>query len=485
MSTYYLRIEGINLYQNLGDSDQISVIRGGSLLLREAMQTIKHRFSQLDSISTGASIGFFSFTADAEKAAEIQQAVVALLNKDVYQHLTFTVDTHLASAEGFLFDKEAILAKNRFHQMRQLTVAVPAPNAHLKVNPCALGNLHPATTQIKIKKKARQVCPSIKQRHYFGKRGKWKFYEEETGEKQVRKTTLDLGQIAAPGTAHDPKRDFANLNRKIAVIYLDGNGFGKIQNKYCKTPQDLQNFDQQIQQQRQTFLTQLLDKMNADVDCITLDDRLRIETLLWGGDELTLVLPAWKGLEILAFFYHFPWQFKPKPGMKPITLTHAGGIVFCQASTPIQRIDKLSRDLAESVKDMPEGRKQNLFEYAVLESIDFPTESIPSFRQRQFGNLHQSRRPLKPLDEDKLAKARVLREEIPKGQAYTLARMAVNGESMMPGLKRLDEVIEADSKDIEQQLECIFPEDSQCWQWLHLVELWDYLDTPSKQEVLV
>ncbi|MDY6992313.1 MAG: hypothetical protein SVR94_06865 [Pseudomonadota bacterium] len=43
-----------------------------------------------------------------------------------------------------------------------------------------------------------------------------------------------------------------------------------------------------------------------------------------------------------------------------------------------------------------------------------------------------------------------------------------------PQLKRLAEVIEVPLEHVQADLEQLFPQHPPQWQWLHLVELWDY-----------
>ncbi|MDY6992314.1 MAG: hypothetical protein SVR94_06870 [Pseudomonadota bacterium] len=392
---YYLRIEGVNLYAVLSDTSQISIIRGGSLLLREAIKIISKHFSQLEPISSGASVGLFEFDAETEQAAtELRQAVAERLNfHSLLQHLTFVVDIQ-AAGEHFLIDKEAVLARNRFSQMRQLTIAMPYHNQNPKIGPCAIDNLRPASApqEVRLQDEKKWVSQSVYKRLLYGRQQKRQFYRAETGLKLP--FTQDLSELAELKTDK-----FNNLNNKIAVLYFDGNGFSGIQARHCQTVDAMRCFDNAIQSKRKAFLKALLTEIKTDPLFLTADNKIRLETLLWGGDEMIFVVPAWCGLTLLNFFYQASqdWSFAGE------ALTHAGGIVFCQVGTPIQRVKKLAQDLADAVKDSPQGRKQNLFEYAVLESIDYPTESLEMLRRQQFGDLASSRQPMRPFNHTALA----------------------------------------------------------------------------------
>ena len=125
MPTYYLRMEGVNLGSVLSDTNQISVIRGASLLLREVTRKVEEKFTTLRKISSGASIGLFQFDAsDQDAAEEIRKEVAKHLSQDELRYFTFVVDIQ-AKSDNFVHDKEALLARNRFRRLQQPTLAFP------------------------------------------------------------------------------------------------------------------------------------------------------------------------------------------------------------------------------------------------------------------------------------------------------------------------------------------------------------------------
>ena len=488
MTEYYLRVEGVNLYSVLEDTEQLSVIRGGGLLLRNAIRMLGKAFQELEKVSSGASVGLFKFTAqDENKAHGLAQRVSNWLNLHFrLQHFTFVVDVQ-AQQDGadFQHNKEAVLARNRFRQMQQLTVAMPEQSQSPQYKACDADNLRPAARTGSISGGTGTLSVSVFERLRYGSGQKRVFYREETSPTGQAKGglklsfTADLQDLATLSAEQAKKPELRQLNNKIAVLYFDGNGFSKIQNTYCVTEVKQIEFDDGMQGKRKDFLIGLLDKIQHDSDFKTKDGELRLETLLWGGDEMTFVVPAWKGLEVLNCFYEYSteWRFREKK------LTHAGGMVFCSAKTPIQRVTKLARELADAVKNTPHGRNCNLFDYMVLESIDFPTERMDTSRARQFGkDMSEARAPLMPFNDKMQKAARWLKENIPKGQAYACARAALadyrdDGARLPKQVARLAEVTKIGQDKIETGLDTLFPanEENIRWQWLHLVDLWDYL----------
>ncbi len=225
-----------------------------------------------------------------------------------------------------------------------------------------------------------------------------------------------LARIGAFGYAPDletlaacPAMD--RLDGKIAVIHLDGNRFGAIQDTLGDTDRQ-RAFDSCIQEGRAAFLATLLDAfIDGHYRGLALPHTryptqnaetpgLRLETLLWGGDELTLVVPAWLGFAVLQVFYDCTagWTFEDgHPTRKAWPLTHAGGLVFCHAHTPIARMRRLAQDLAEGVKErMPAEQPTNAFDYLVLESIDYPVErTLAQVWERRYGPVVAHRRSLR------------------------------------------------------------------------------------------
>lgn len=475
MPTYYLRMEGVNLGAVFDDTNQVSVIRGASFLLREATQQLP-KYILPDTwkvISSGASIGLFSFEAEnLEQANSIEEYVVNHLNTDEkFRHFSFVVDIQPAT-QKFPHNKEAVLARNRFRQMQQLSLVVPEKNhsENSTTEICTLTNLTPAYKKAFVGEEQQFVSYSVQVRLKHGREQKQAFYKKETGIELD--FTQSLQEIAA---------NTGSLKNKIAVLYLDGNKFSSIQEKQCTTPDALQKFDRLMQDKRREFLTALLQ------DCIIPDkgffnhDLVRLETLLWGGDEMLLVVPASKGLKLLQFFYEFTkdWEFKDK------TLTHAGGLVFCRAKTPIRRIRKFAQELADAVKG--ETREKNRFDYMVLESIDYPSESLEKLRKKIFPDeLMQQYQVLKPVNSTMLGALKYLKQHIPRTQAYGIAHAITNKDEaeFKEKRKRLsvvlndlqDEYKKKIDAEIEEKLECAFPEQEIRWQWLHLVELWDYIE---------
>ena len=295
------------------------------------------------------------------------------------------------------------------------------------------------------------------------------------------KFTDDLYELS-----HNSK--FDKLNDKIALIYFDGNGFSSEQRNYGKTIQTQQNFDNSVREKRRAFLADLITCAIDDPHFKTDDEKLRMEVLMWVGDEFLLVVPAWKGWEVVQRFLiqHAPdFAFTGDNGAKR-PLTHAGGLVFCGANTPIARTRDLARSLADLIKDHKDNKNRNSFTYLVLESIDYPTNGIEYYFKQRYSAMatdsfmRDSTFPLLAslLDHEDLCQ---LLDIVSSRVLHALGAASIHGFESVAYKEqwvRTEQILGADTmKKAQDWLNQLFPNQKKIphWQWLHLLELRDYL----------
>ena len=496
MDLYYLRIEGINLSSVLYDTPQISVIRGASYLLRNATTELPELIKQysqstieLEPVSTGASVGLYRCMTNNHDAL-VKGVENILKHHDQYRYFTFVVDAVKAS-ESYTHTLEELVALNRWQQMQSPSLSLQDLNKS-STEPCSWNGILPSDHYFLYKNDNKQsVSKSVHVRFMAGRELRSSFYTKEAGEEfSSYQFTDDLHQLSGFSDKH-------NLNEKIAVIYVDGNRFGKLQREQCKTEESLKNFDETMRGFRKEYLADFLRYIQNHPEYNTADHKLRLEILLWGGDEILLVVPAWCGLDALSFFFEKSrhWTFNKLP------LTHSAGIVFSHDKTPIKRLSDLAKDLAENVKDELPNQSpidlhamRNGFDYLVLESVDYPTESLTAFRTKVFQEpLIKIRKTLAPPDCHLLQRLTNILTDIPKGQCHTLVKSIIQEQSLSgraeQALLRLQAVTEKDQINklqgvLAENLQDIFEQNiRQEWQWIHLLELWDYFPGRSVKGV--
>jgi hypothetical protein len=547
----FVLVEAQNIQQAVFDTGQLSVIRGGSYLLSRAVEKIQSRYrDQLQSLSIGGSSGLFRVRSDQDDPSRLSARIADWLSSHpLYQGFSFAVES--CRAAELEQAREILHARAHFRQLRQPSV-VPDQMAGTSEYPCALHGTRRAQSEPSgvQKKQSQPLSRSVALRLVLGRqlRADLAFRILRRVLDESENSEINPSDRALLGSVSQALRNirftddletlaandrYRALGNKIAVIYLDGNRFGAIQRRHAKDAPTQQRFDQTLRCNRAVLLAKLLQAlMSAADDGSELADalipadsktprRLRLETLLWGGDEMTLVVPAWLGFEVMQRLYAATghWRFGER-------LTHAGGLVFCHANTPIDRVRYLAQQLAEDVKTAQQSapKPSDCFDYLVLESVDYPIEpTLAEFRAGRYGaNNLVHRQPLVPImDWNAAARARFQRllcdGVLSRGQVFRLARRlrdeppeALFGPfpssealpwqsashanvTRTPSLFEQAEQrllalalepmpadaaaeTETDLAQIAAALGCdSVDQRRRAWLWLHLTELWDYL----------
>jgi len=503
MSVTLLRVEAVNLANSVFDTEDLSTRRGGSLMLLRAVEDIEKNYKDdLERISTGASIGLFKVTGKVAPDAVVMKLRKFLTAHPLYRHGTFVIDWVDATGD-FRVASESVIAANRWQQMESLSFSGQNLGASAD-GVCNVDEIRPASTTTTVKgKKGVPVSQSIAQRKTFGVDNKRTFYakllDPEGKSQHFRQIefTMDFDDLANhPHDNFHPK----TLEGKIAVFYVDGNKFGGIA-RDCKDPRELGKWDEYLKGQRKALLARLINRaisQEAKERWQTRNGALRLETLLWGGDELIFAVPGWCGLEVAdEFFKHAEdMRYPPEDGK---SLTHACGLVFCHHQAPISSISALAKALAEKGKDA--AKNANSLHWMVLESFDHAGGNLDAFLARRFPVRQDGASVVAwqtmGLDSDAVAKLNdhlpTLKEKLPRSTIIRIVRMmaegahlASGGTSPHPLLKRsyqqIDEAIRTDDSFTElwkalHPLNAdwtLDPTLSDLSAWVKLIELWDY-----------
>ncbi len=461
MMRYYLRVEGVNLDNFVYDTQDLSTIRGGGLLLLRAVDEVipsemATRKVVLVPVTTGASSGIFLFQSDEPE--KISEMVREVLHSDArLKHATFIVDW-VEYNDDFALCREALIARNRWQQMMAPSLSVPGTESD---RVCTRDLVRPASA---AKLRGDRISQSVHARREYGKQQKQSFYSKETGCTDIHYPfAFDFEDIAKAGSSK------GNLNNKIAVLYADGNDFGKRQSKECTTTDLQARFDVELKKHRRNFLKSLLkDEVLRGDDWLGRDENrnpvYRMETLLWGGDEFMLVVPAWKGWDTLQIFFNHSKDWK----LLDQNVTHAAGLVFCNHRAPIHRIAALVRKLCESAKKVDKSR--NLFTYQVLESFDVLPGDFEKFRK---GIAPCGKLETLTLDGTAMGviadQMSVLKgAEFPRRKLLDLARGRLGGNEIKEFFEGLSTEIQGALNELAKHL-------SSEALWYHIAELWDYM----------
>lgn len=466
MNTYYLRIEAVNLDHFVYDTQDLSTIRGGSLLLRDAVvRRLPAQFPDLVEVSIGASAGLFRFES-AEPQAVRMQLCNWLASEPALRHATFVVDVTKAP-RNFVLARERLIAMNRFRQMQQLSLVMPERTVSAATG-CFVDTLRPGVHLEMEDETETWLSQSTWSRRKFGREQKRAFYEQEAGiqwemAENARPVVWDFEELTG-----DPFQ--GDLHHKLALIYVDGNGFGKIQEALCTTESAQREFDKVVRELRTNLLAAFVNSIKGQRHWMTDEGRYRIETLLWGGDEIVWVVPAWQGWNALLLFYEHTrnWKFRET------RLTHSAGIVFAGKSSPIQRVRALAERLAGLAKQR--SRNENFFAYQVLESFDYVDEDLALLLKNRYPTVkNPTDWALAATDMPTIASAM---SELRDDELLSHSKLHQLAYGTPDEICAIEDELSSDKNKAEamRKLKTTLRDG----RWQHVAELWNYV--PAKAE---
>jgi len=503
VTKYYLQAEAFNIAHVIYDTYDISTIRGGSFMLLAAIKHLENAVPGLIAIATAASSGLFTYedsgNLEAQKEGKAKKVLKAL-NDFTEGHATFLV---AVEEDNGNFTQAIVLleADLRRQQWRMPTVIVP-PFASTDQE-CYFDGWRPGTYTVDEFEGVR-ISEASRFRRKIGRTFKQHIYSQLLG-KPIEEDDLvarDLGKLAM-----DDSKGL--LNGKIALIQVDGNSFGRIRRNTCDTAPRRSAFDDDIQKCREHFLRDILFHARSDPDFQFVDQgkvALRIELLMWGGDEFTLVVPAWKGLEVLERFFRFAGDLQVESGLGTVPMTHRAAVIFCHYDAPILQIRRLAEELLSRTKKniikkfcealdsdpslasltqedrnrqlewLSNARYGNAARYLVLESFDMLRGSLGQFLDRYYGKGQADELLLyghqMPELRDYLC---TVRSAVSKGQVVRIAQVVAHGdEDRLTELSdRLIKSISPDQR--EAMLAAIHGiTNGDKAGWYILADLWDY-----------
>ena len=464
-----LRIEAVNLKHFIGDTRDLSTIRGGGLMLLNSISSVENHLvthfgkQEVETVGKGASIGLFKISGQSSDLVE--EEVRRFLHQDPdYSFATFVVDTKDMKAESeFAQTREMLQARNRFRQLREGSFSV----AHLQdphaSAPCEVEGRLPGSEGEYKGENTLLVSKSVKRRRDYGQKKKQQFYADLCPENGFQGSFAGSFEAIVDG--------IQNLENKMAVFYADGNSFGKLQTD-CLSPSDSQNLDTTIRQKQTEFLQEILKWIDDTPAWKNADGEARFETLLWGGDEMMFVMPASRGWEFARRFFQFFQDFK----WGDHQLTHTAALTWCHYRSPIDRIRNLLQyDMAEFAKEQSRERDQLVF--VALESFDHLGNGFETAMKKRYDGA------LKPgdmilQDSDLGARLKAFGEiietlhlcsEFPRSQLRRRVQRYLH--EVEPDKDPFRNV----SKEVKsklQDLASIIPDEKR--RWFLLEELWDY-----------
>jgi hypothetical protein len=440
MPGFLLRVEAVNFTNTLDDTNDLSTIRGASLAMLRANELVQASLGSVAGpakpLFAGASLCAFTFDAPDESAAHkmaetVRAALAAAPEADgPFKHLSFVVDAVAVLRNDITAALELATARNRCRQFRQWTL--PLPEFADRIGGYdQRDRMRPASAHHDFPEGRQSGSPSVIARRVYGRAQRQEFYAAETGLPSAR--GLRYADSFEDIVRHPPEGLPVSLRGKMAVFYADGNKFGSI-----RDVMDISKFSAELVNLQRGLLKSIIswyergvqadkeqlnrfgafDKKRAHV----LD--MRLETLLWGGDELAM--------DFLDGFFAATKDWR----IGATDLTFATGLLICHHKTPIRQARMLAKELAETCKTHMTADKKlsNAASVAVFESLSPPDTDLNEYRKRLYGATT-------PAHEADILRALVLpggeigalnrqigdmkwNDTLPRSQIYRLLRIA-------------------------------------------------------------
>ncbi|MGB7433511.1 MAG: hypothetical protein WA921_13685 [Ahrensia sp.] len=263
-----------------------------------------------------------------------------------------------------------------------------------------------------------KVSRSVAARRYYGRRARSRFFERKFSENKEKPDPLpygfvnDLYELVTLGPGAEKVVLPIQVANKMAVFYADGNGFTKIrEEKMGGDEKALIDFDKAVRGVLEgKFLKGLLNELYEKTkksdgqtnDAVSTrfhsaaynraDDepgdnpdhgkpRLRFELLMYGGDEIAFIVPAWLGIEIAELF--FDCVKDAKAGGHD--LTFKAGLALVNHKMPIREARQLAHDLAEFARREEGGKPVNSITIQAFESVEPPANGLPQLHNSLWG----------------------------------------------------------------------------------------------------
>ena len=367
MSKGIFYFEGVNFGATMFDTSDISTIRGASRAYEDIVTVFASDLGDAV-IAAGGSKLLVRTDLDAATLFDRLRAKLPAPLRDVLPHLSFK----MAVAET----EEAANAWANGRQFRDWTV--PEVSGASK-RPCSLDRRRPG-----------HECPdgtvrshSVEARRAYGRSQRSRQYASLidatfAGDLGFASHFSDL--VASP-----PPEVPESVRAKLAVIHADGAGFGDA--RAALVDRDpvggAATFARELRTLQSGFVQKLVDWLVASGRHGVLyetsgERKLRLETLLFGGDDMDFVLPAWMALEFVERFHGWTkdWAIGGLP------LSHRLAVIVGHHKTPIRQM----RDLAhEGVDLLRQSGRTNVFSVDVFESAAPPADGLSNHRQRLIG----------------------------------------------------------------------------------------------------
>ena len=464
MGGYVLRVEGVNLDATAFNTQDISTIRGSSLTLENALRVWYENPPDpaLKQVYCGGSqLVFHIPDADTSRAEELAQVMRDRLSEPTAPadppapqgRMRWVVDiAPIDPADEKPTDRaiDRATTLNRRRQLRSPTMVMPESYAlsgdrrHDAVCPIdpklpvSKGTTVPVRADqfrlaVKVPDedggKTRRIPVSARSAALFtyGRNARSSLYRDDLENDPMK--GISYAQSFHDLVMEPPDGTPLSLQNKVAVLYFDGTGFGQLRADMGYEP-----FSKQVEKLFGTILPHIRDDVFRKGmkgkdhprysvfkwDPQVRDDQahMRFETLLFGGEDLNIVVPSWLGWDIAQRVLGRTVQFNEGTGGEAMYLRC--GLLFCNVKTPVRGARQLAHDLCDGAKKrLGEDEKAHCVNVHIVESVEVPDGGLDAQREALFGSDNHADFTF-TLDEMKQATGNIadLKAGLPRSKLY-------------------------------------------------------------------
>jgi hypothetical protein len=457
--TYFL-VVATNFTNTLGDTNDLSTLRGGSLMLLGFADALAKGLvdafgaAKVEVISSGASELLLQCN-NSDDADAVEAAIHDQLGKAIGpinpRHFTFAVARQSnnwpqglnKTLRDFGTIRAALRAKVRIQQFRVPTVPLPEKSQRTwskGAKPCELSGVFAAD----FTEGSAKVSASVAARKPYGRAQRAAFYADRLQEAgpagielaaRLKRDNISFTNSLSDLSARDREvRTLGlpiGLRSKLAVLYLDGNGFGQALNEVANKPDGPARLSAWLRQKQAALLADILSFFVDQRELQIFDEnkqRLRFETLLWGGDEMIFAFPAFAAWDLCHKIQSNLDQWRLPADLGGKRITHAAGLIFADRKMPVRVLRALAGDLGDLTK---EGVKDaNGLQIFALEGVDQPEGSLQAQRQTYFGMADDQKQAFQLVTQSQTWATTAtllteLKDMLPKASASRLAEQAI------------------------------------------------------------
>lgn len=416
-------VEGVDFAETVFDTNRLSIIRGASRALEALPDAVSQTLRALDAgalqLAAGASLGVYLVSCDElalQSALNKLSAKLAVQGSKAtsttppFAHLAIHCGVAAVGERGVQGAADAARAQIRVRQLQAPGVRLaPNPDPDAPDAACEWDGVRRAETKQDgpprpAAEREGAACSTYwlshatKARWFYGREQKHRLYDEARRSVGSNLRFADELQDMVREPPSDCARPDAgarklpvSVRNKIAVFHADGDRFTQLR-EYMKgaatSPErGLQELSAAVRERTTELVTNIvcglasIDEPAAWAPAETGPGRkLRFETLLFGGDEMTFVAPAWLGWRLALQFYDETRGWFVKAGDEQTRMRFSAGLVFANAKTPIRALRVAAEELCRVAKGAGGG-----LEIEVLETFEPPVDGVETHRTRLLG----------------------------------------------------------------------------------------------------